>query len=59
MKRNRNNAAGAALATMCTLSEYLTEEDYMEMYYTISPHWQKSTYGKMILKEAQNVYSSQ
>ncbi|AUD02131.1 DUF4369 domain-containing protein [Spirosoma pollinicola] len=52
VKRQPNTAAGAALPTLCTLGDYLTGADYMEMFNTLTPTWQQSSFGKEILVQA-------
>lgn len=52
VRRYRDSVTGAALPTLCTLSDYLTGADYLEMYRTLTPAWQQSTFGKSILVEA-------
>ncbi|GAB3335393.1 hypothetical protein GCM10027299_44340 [Larkinella ripae] len=52
VKRYNTTAVGAALPTLCTLSNYLTKADYLEMYRTLSPTWQNSRLGREILAEA-------
>lgn len=53
VKRYSTSAVGAALPTLCTLSNYLTRADYLEMYRTLSPVWQNSRFGREILSEAE------
>ncbi|SFQ79370.1 DUF4369 domain-containing protein [Hymenobacter arizonensis] len=50
--RYRDTAAGAALPTLCTLGPSLTGNDYREMYDTLTPAWQQSSFGKEILAQA-------
>ena len=52
VKRYHDTATGAALPMLCTLSDYLTGADYMEMFNTLTPTWQQSAFGKDILVEA-------
>jgi hypothetical protein len=52
VKRRHDSAAGAVLPTLCTLGGDLTRADYMEMYNTLTPTWQQSSFGKEILAEA-------
>ncbi len=52
VKRYHNTATGAALPMLCTLSDYLTEADYLEMFNTLTPTWQQSAFGKDILVQA-------
>lgn len=52
VKRRHDSAAGAVLPTLCTLGDDLMKADYMEMYNTLSPTWQQSSFGKEILAEA-------
>jgi Domain of unknown function (DUF4369) len=49
VKRYSGTAAGAALPTLCTISDYLTKADYMEMYNSLTSGWQKSYFGQEIL----------
>ena len=48
VQRNHDNAAGAALPTMCTLGASLTAADYREMYQVLEPRWQQSAFGTEI-----------
>ncbi|MBC3787995.1 DUF4369 domain-containing protein [Spirosoma utsteinense] len=50
--RYHDTGGGAALPTLCTLGDYLTKADYLEMYNMLSPTWQKSYFGREILDEA-------
>ncbi|GAB3898196.1 hypothetical protein GCM10028803_17280 [Larkinella knui] len=52
VKRYHTTAVGAALPTLCTLGDYLTKADYLEMYQTLSPTWQNSGFGREILEQA-------
>ncbi|RCR68660.1 DUF4369 domain-containing protein [Larkinella punicea] len=52
VKRYHSTAVGAALPTLCTLGNYLTKADYLEMYRTLSPTWQNSGFGREILEQA-------
>ncbi|MFC5407834.1 DUF4369 domain-containing protein [Larkinella bovis] len=52
VRRYSTSAVGAALPTLCTLSNYLTRADYLEMYQILSPTWQRSRFGREILAEA-------
>lgn len=52
VKRYHDTAAGAALPMLCTLSDYLTGADYLEMFNTLTPSWQQSSFGKDILVQA-------
>jgi hypothetical protein len=52
VKRNHDTAVGAALPTLCTLGPSLTGNDYLEMYHTLTPMWQKSSFGKEIITQA-------
>lgn len=52
VKRYHDTAAGAALPMMCTLGDHLTGADYMEMFNTLTPNWQQSSFGKDILVQA-------
>lgn len=52
VKRYHDTAVGAALPTLCTLGPSLTGNDYLEMYRTLAPTWQQSSFGKEILSQA-------
>ncbi|MGA0555438.1 DUF4369 domain-containing protein [Larkinella sp. VNQ87] len=52
VRRHRTSAVGAVLPTLCTLGDYLTQADYLEMYQSLSPTWQNSRFGREILLEA-------
>jgi hypothetical protein len=52
VKRYHDTAAGAALPTLCTLGPSLTGNDYLEMYRTLAPTWQQSSFGKEIISQA-------
>lgn len=52
VQRYRATAAGAALPTLCTLGPSLTGGDYLEMYRTLTPTWQQSSFGKEIISQA-------
>lgn len=52
VKRYHDTAAGAALPTLCTLRPSLTGNDYLEMYRTLAPTWQQSSFGKEIISQA-------
>lgn len=52
VKRHHATAVGAVLPTLCTLGNYLTRADYLEMYQTLSANWQQSRFGQEILQEA-------
>ncbi|TGE14455.1 DUF4369 domain-containing protein [Hymenobacter elongatus] len=52
VSRYHDSATGAALPTFCTLSDYLTRRDYLEMYALLTPVWQQSTLGQEILRQA-------
>ncbi|GAB3919192.1 DUF4369 domain-containing protein [Larkinella terrae] len=52
VQQNRTTAVGAALPTLCTLGNYLTKADYLEMYQTLAPAWQNSGFGREILDQA-------
>jgi Domain of unknown function (DUF4369) len=52
VQRYHDTAAGAALPTLCTLEATLTGPDYLEMYRTLTPTWQQSTFGKEIISQA-------
>ncbi|RRB02700.1 DUF4369 domain-containing protein [Larkinella rosea] len=52
VRRHRTTAVGAALPTLCTLGDYLSKADYLELYQTLSPTWQNSGFGREILQQA-------
>ena len=52
VKRYHDTATGAALPMLCTLSDYLTGADYMDMFNSLTPAWQQSAFGKDILVQA-------
>ncbi|GAB3269787.1 hypothetical protein GCM10027347_40030 [Larkinella harenae] len=53
VRRHSTSAVGAVLPTLCTLGDYLTRADYLEMYRALASVWQNSQFGREILKEAE------
>jgi hypothetical protein len=52
VRRYHDTAAGAALPNLCTLQSSLTGADYLEMYRSLTPVWQQSSFGQDILSQA-------
>ncbi|WP_035564198.1 DUF4369 domain-containing protein [Hymenobacter sp. IS2118] len=51
--RYHDSATGAMLPNLCTLGPLLTAADYQQMYQSLTPTWQQSTFGKEMLLLAQ------
>ncbi|MEO6582816.1 MAG: DUF4369 domain-containing protein [Ferruginibacter sp.] len=48
VKRYNNSPSGAVLPTLCTIGDYLTKEDYRQMYLTLTPRMKGTDMGKMV-----------
>ena len=53
VKENYNNQVGALLPNFCTLKEFLTSEDYLQMYQSLSVDVQKSWYGQSVKSKSE------
>lgn len=48
VSQNKDNEVGALIPNFCTLENTLTQEDYLDMYNSLSDNMKKSEYGQSI-----------
>ncbi|RMG23277.1 MAG: DUF4369 domain-containing protein [Bacteroidetes bacterium] len=52
VKENRDNIIGALIPNFCTIDNLLTEEDYQEIYQTLTEEIRETDFGKSILERS-------
>ena len=50
-----DTTTGALLPNFCTIEKYIKEEDYKELYESLTPNIQQTDYGKQLLSKWNNV----
>jgi hypothetical protein len=52
VKRYHDKASGAMIATLCTISEQLSKEDFIDIYHSLSLSMQQTAFGKEVLRQS-------